>query len=178
MNPKSKRIAIVILVALMGTVLAGCKPSRPDRYSHVKILIDYQDKGTTLSTFVRNRDNRGYRDRYWYYDWSTDECSSAPNNPPVPVGAFVSSVSFTSACRRHDFGYRNLKRLQAEYNRENAPNRPHYWSDGHRHQVDNTLLRDMRTSCRGRFGKYSPYRASCYAVSELYYYGVTRFGGW
>lgn len=34
-------------------------------------------------------------------DWSSDSCSSSPNNP--------FGFPFDPACQRHDFGYRNYK---------------------------------------------------------------------
>ena len=63
-------------------------------------------------------------------DWSTDECSA-----PV-IGSSGASFDFTEACLRHDFGYRNYRRLGIFEERKAL--------------VDERFLADMRAHCATR----------------------------
>jgi Prokaryotic phospholipase A2 len=80
-----------------------------------------------LDTFLAYR---GSPDRDPRLDWSTDECSA-----PV-VGSTGASFDFTEACLRHDFGYRNYRRLGLFEQRKGL--------------VDDRFLGDMRAHCETR----------------------------
>jgi hypothetical protein len=90
-------------------------------------------------------------------DWSSDGCSA-----PV-VGGTGASFDFTESCRRHDFGYRNLKRLDGG----------RHWSEEMRRRVDEQFRDDMRASCTGSLTK----RARCAGWSEIFYRSVRIFSG-
>ena len=64
--------------------------------SYVMFDIDF-------TTFTREKFS--LKRAYPHLDWTTDGCSA-----PV-VGNEGRSFNFTQACVRHDFGYRNFKRL-------------------------------------------------------------------
>jgi hypothetical protein len=111
---------------------------------------------TTLSTFVAT----AKRPPDTWFDWSTDYCSA-----PL-VGSTGLSFDFTNACRRHDFGYRNLKLIEQRYGDD-------AWNSASRKRVDQTFLADMRSHCAGRAFTL---RAQCYTWAQTFY-GAVRLGG-
>lgn len=98
-----------------------------------------------------------------WFDWSTDFCSA-----PL-VGNTGRSFNFTSSCRRHDFGYRNLQLLERRYGTGST-----YWNSSSRKRVDQRLLADMRNHCFGRPWYDEP---TCLAWAETFYAAVRTFGG-
>lgn len=86
-------------------------------------------------------------------DWSTDECSA-----PV-VGNTGLSFDFTNACIRHDFGYRNYRRLGI-FPQNKA-------------KVDSQFLADMKAHCATRTIFL---QGSCYRWAYTYYRAVREFG--
>ena len=112
-----------------------------------------------------------------WLDVSTDWCSA-----PL-VGSTGRSFDFRAACRRHDFGYRNLKLLDARYSCAgrtpgricSAPGRSGtYWTSTSRRRVDQQFLTDMRSHCRARPWHES---ATCLGWAETFYNAVRAFGG-
>ncbi|MFI0423130.1 phospholipase [Spongiactinospora sp. 9N601] len=87
----------------------------------------------------------------YQFDWSTDLCSSSPDQP---LG-----FDFRTPCRRHDFGYRNYKLV----NRFPA-NKP---------RVDDAFYFDMKQVCAGYSG--IP-KATCDGLAWTYYQAVREFG--
>ena len=109
----------------------------------------------SLATFLAaaaspNRDSR--------LDWSSDGCSA-----PV-VESTGRTFDFTEACRRHDFGYRNIAKL------ENGRR----WDAGMRAKVDAVFRRDMRAHCAKR---PAVARVACRTWAEVYYRVVRARGG-
>ena len=104
-----------------------------------------------LEAFQEYKDSADHDPRM---DYSDDNCSA-----PV-LGSSGPGFDFTVACERHDFGYRNSKRLGVfgEYKT---------W-------IDAIFLRDMRATCDAAsiVG-----RGQCRAMAELYYAGVRAGGG-
>jgi len=85
------------------------------------------------------------------FDWSTDLCSSSPDQP---LG-----FDFRMPCRRHDFGYRNYKAVG-----QFPANKSH---------IDDSFYFDMRQVCAG----YSTIpRATCNSLAWTYYQAVREFG--
>ena len=60
-------------------------------------------------------------------DYSDDGCSA-------PMGSSAPWFDFREACERHDFGYRNAKRLGL--------------FDGYKRRIDAIFARDMYDACR------------------------------
>ena len=96
-----------------------------------------------------------------WFDWSTDFCSA-----PL-VGNTGRSFNFTNACRRHDFGYRNLHLLDRRY-------ASGYWNIINRKRVDQQFLTDMRAHCWSRPWYDEP---TCLAWAETFYAAVRLAGG-
>ncbi|MFG3422068.1 phospholipase [Micromonospora sp. NPDC047730] len=85
------------------------------------------------------------------FDWSTDYCSSSPDNP---LG-----FNFTLSCYRHDFGYRNYKAMgQFSANKS---------------RLDSAFYEDLKRVC----ATYSTVvRPACYSLAWTYYQAVSAFG--
>lgn len=107
---------------------------------------------------------------YWF-DMSTDFCSSSPD-----TGLYF---DFKAACTRHDFGWRNLKKLDRHWNcAGSAANKPcgtnglpvgqlgGYWKLSNRLIVNNQFKADMYSHCATRSILYRP---ACYDTADLYY---------
>ncbi|GAA3690251.1 phospholipase [Nonomuraea antimicrobica] len=85
------------------------------------------------------------------FDWSTDLCSSSPDQP---LG-----FDFRTSCRRHDFGYRNYKAVsQFPANKD---------------RIDDAFYFDMRQVCAGYSG--IP-KSTCDGLAWTYYQAVRQFG--
>jgi hypothetical protein len=85
------------------------------------------------------------------FDWSTDYCSSSPDNP---LG-----FDFRNACWHHDFGYRNYKDIG-----QFSANKP---------RVDDTFYADLKRACAAYA---SVVRPACYSLAWTYYQAVSIFG--
>ena len=107
-------------------------------------------QSSSLEDFLAYRDSAA---RDASLDWTTDGCS-APG-----VGGTGVSFDFQDACLRHDFGYRNYKRLGLFGERKAA--------------VDRRFLRDMKDHCATRSVLLRP---SCYRWAYTFYGGVSAFG--
>ncbi|MFJ8648211.1 phospholipase [Streptomyces sp. NPDC093546] len=89
--------------------------------------------------------------RAYAFDWTTDYCSGAPENP---LG-----FPFKDACARHDFGYRNYKAAGAF-----PANKP---------RLDKAFHADMNRVC----ATYSAsLRTRCQGVAWIYYQAVVVGG--
>jgi hypothetical protein len=85
------------------------------------------------------------------FDWSTDYCSSSPDNP---LG-----FPFDISCWHHDFGYRNYKAMGTF-----AANKS---------RLDDTLYADLKRVCAGYSGASA---TACNALAWTYYQAVKLFG--
>ncbi|MEV6374595.1 phospholipase [Micromonospora musae] len=85
------------------------------------------------------------------FDWSTDYCSSSPDNP---LG-----FSFELSCYRHDFGYRNYKAMgQFPANKS---------------RLDNAFYSDLKRVCATYNAVVRP---ACLSLAWTYYQAVSIFG--
>ncbi|GIH11272.1 hypothetical protein Rhe02_93390 [Rhizocola hellebori] len=84
-------------------------------------------------------------------NWSTDYCSSSPDNP---LG-----FDFALSCYRHDFGYRNFKEMgQFSANKS---------------RLDSAFYEDLKRRC----SRYNwAVRPACYSLAWTYYQAVSIFG--
>lgn len=96
-------------------------------------------------------------------DWSTDYCSA-----PL-VGNTGWSFDFHGPCRRHDFGYRNLRLLERRYGTGGT-----YWNSTNRKRVDDRFYADMLNHCATRAWWL---RASCRNWARTFYLAVRVAGG-
>ena len=85
------------------------------------------------------------------FDWSTDGCSSSPDQP---LG-----FDFRLSCHRHDFGYRNFKKLSV--------------FPANKSRVDNAFYADLKAVC----AHYkAPAKQTCLSLAWTYYQAVVAFG--
>lgn len=86
------------------------------------------------------------------FDWESDGCSCSPDD----IGKF----DFLPSCKRHDFGYRNMKKLNR-------------FNEATRKRVDDNLRDDLYNLCN-TFGVLD--KLKCRGIAELYYASVRNFG--
>jgi hypothetical protein len=111
-----------------------------------------------LAQFVRDR----FLGDRWF-DWTHDGCSA-----PV-LGSTGRAYDFLQPCMRHDFGYRNLKRLEHRYGAGHT-----YWNATNRRRVDQQFLADMKAHCTRRSWLL---RISCFVSAYTYYTAVRSVAG-
>lgn len=100
-----------------------------------------------------------YGDPGWF-NWKSDECS-VPYLPKGGNGPF----NFEWPCRRHDFGYRNLKRGESRYPGHNM------WNKKNKAVADRQFRDDLYLHCNLHFpGKR---HAACIALAVTYHYAVS-----
>lgn len=109
---------------------------------------------TSLPAFVASADSPTHDVRL---EWSTDGCSA-----PV-VQSTGRSFDFYNACRRHDFGYRNMSRFKDG----------RVWNAKLRLRIDGQFRKDARASCTS---KLRLTKMQCLAWAETYYRAVRSFG--
>jgi len=157
------RLAVLVAVtsfltvaspASAGPIVLATHSASADAAYVQRMLYD-----TSMSGFLRAATVTGDR----WFDWSTDLCSA-----PL-VGSTGLSFDFTRPCRRHDFGYRNLRLLERRYRTGGS-----YWNATNRRRVDQQFLADMKAHCRTRSWLLQP---SCLAWAETYYTAVRIAGG-
>ncbi|MET8149293.1 phospholipase [Actinoplanes sp. NPDC049668] len=85
------------------------------------------------------------------FDWSTDLCSSSPDNP---LG-----FAFENSCWHHDFGYRNYKAIGA--------------FPANKARVDDTFYADLKRVCATYNAVVRP---ACLSLAWTYYQAVSIFG--
>ncbi len=85
------------------------------------------------------------------FDWSTDYCSSSPDNP--------FGFPFSMSCARHDFGYRNYKALGA--------------FSANKSRLDSAFHEDLKRVCAGYGGAK---KSACNSTAWTYYQAVRSFG--
>jgi hypothetical protein len=157
-------VAVTSILTVSSPVSAG--PPAPSRGVQVTVHTGSGDLATVETLMYRSSmpaflAAAGHPDPW--FDWSTDYCSA-----PL-VGSTGRSFDFRSACRRHDFGYRNLHLLERRYGTGST-----YWNSTSRRRVDQQLLADMKNHCAGR-----PWydQLTCVAWAETFYAAVRLAGG-
>ena len=141
-------VAIVSFVVALTPAVAAAEEAPSDLELVTRIVFDLD-----LPTFTRSRGR--LRREHPHLDWTTDGCSA-----PV-VGGTGRSFDFRHACIRHDFGYRNYKRLGV-------------FDTATRLALDERFRTDMDESCASR---RRTYKVRCVAWAELYYAAVRATGG-
>lgn len=152
------RRVIGVLVCCLATIAPGWASGyTPHQLTRLDTLVF----ATPLATFVQLTRRHGDADNV--FDWSTDFCSA-----PL-IGNSGRTFDFTSACRRHDFAYRNYKRADAV----RSP-RGSMWNATVRQRIDSLFRREMTDLCVTRpLGD----RPSCLIWAEIFYRAVRVAGG-
>ena len=128
----------------------------PDQLDDVSALIS----ATLLPDWTAQKHDAGYTSNRCWHDWDSDDCS-APG-----LGSSGISYDFIHPCHRHDFGYRNFKRLETETTED-------IWNAANKFATDDAFLGDMREHCSSRPWYLKP---QCLGWAQAYYYAVRAFG--
>lgn len=139
-----------LLLSLVGLV-GLAQPAAAAPADKPAVLASFtQTSASSYATFFAARGNQGAWAAYGF-DWSTDTCSSSPDNP---LG-----FPFANSCIRHDFGYRNYKAIGA--------------FSANKARLDSMLLADLERVC----ARYSGVtKAACDSLAHTYYEAVHVFG--
>ncbi|SDG32363.1 phospholipase A2 [Lentzea fradiae] len=138
---KTLRSAFVGAAATLSLLFTVAPASAVDV---VAVTDDYL-YSKSLSQFTTLRAQQPYAGQL---DWSSDGCSSSPDNP--------FGFTFLPTCHRHDFGYRNYKRQSR-------------FTEANRLRIDNNFKADMYNQCGSNW--------ACKRTADVYYAAVRQFGG-
>jgi hypothetical protein len=141
------------MAVLASILVAACMAASPPPPANVvaeKLVFN-----TSLTKFVQVADSKNRDKRL---TWTTDGCS-------VPVlGSTGRTFDFYNACRRHDFAYRNIGKLDGGK----------WWTPEMRAKVDGVFKKDMLDNCKKR---PKPARTTCSAWAETFYSAVRVYAG-
>ena len=142
--------AAALLISLVGLV-GLAPPAAAVPADKLAVLSSWtQTSSTSYSAWLSARNNQAAWAAYEFI-WSTDYCSSSPDNP---LG-----FNFQLSCARHDFGYRNYKAVGL--------------FSSNKARVDSAFYEDMKRKC----ATYNfAVRPACYSLAWTYYQAVAAFG--
>jgi hypothetical protein len=152
------RLAVLVAVTSVLTVVSPAFAGRPHTEASDWAFVRYELWDTPLPAFIAATTHPDP-----WFDWSTDGCSA-----PL-LGGHGFAYDFRAPCRRHDFGYRNMRRLEQRYGTGRT-----YWNATNRAKIDRQFLTDMRSTCHHRIAIVRPI---CSMWAVVYYLGVRRMGG-
>lgn len=137
-------LALVTVVATAGAADAA-PADKP------QVLASWtRTSASSYTTWAAARADRTKWSAY-AFDWSTDYCSSSPDNP--------FGFPFSMSCARHDFGYRNYKAAGA--------------FSANKSRLDSAFYEDLKGVC-AKYG--SGTKAACDSTAWTYYQAVKAFG--
>jgi hypothetical protein len=143
--PLAATVLALPTVLLMSTQAAAAPADKP------QVLSAWtQESAASYNSWVAARGNQGAWSAYGF-DWSTDYCSSSPDNP--------FGFPFQTSCARHDFGYRNYK-AAGQF-------------DANKARIDLAFYADLKRVCAAYSGAK---KSSCNATAWTYYHAVDIFG--
>jgi hypothetical protein len=143
-----RRFLLVLLLSVAALIPAGVAHAAD---SKATVLSNWsQPTAASYNAWNAARANRAPWASYGF-DWSTDYCSSSPDNP---LG-----FKFDMPCWHHDFGYRNYKAIGA--------------FSANKSRIDSTFYADLQRVC-STYGTAT--RAACNSLAWTYYQAVKVFG--
>ncbi|MEW2414987.1 phospholipase [Streptomyces sp. NPDC046866] len=146
-----RRLAPVLASAAAAGVLVFAAPASAVPADKPRVLSTWtQTSASSYGAWVAARGNQAKWAAYGF-DWSTDHCSSSPDNP--------FGFPFRTSCARHDFGYRNYKAAGT--------------FPAHKSRLDDALYADLRRVCSAYSGAK---KTSCDSTAWTYYQAVKAFG--
>ena len=138
-----------VISLLFAASLVATSPPEPQVIAHSLVFE------TSLKKFLSLADSDRKDSRL---DWNTDGCSA-----PI-TGSTGVWFDFYNACRRHDFAYRNLGKIDGGK----------WWTSQMRARVDSVFKKDMLANCATRSSWTRP---MCNALAETYYRAVRIHAG-
>ncbi|GAA0469427.1 hypothetical protein Ade02nite_32370 [Paractinoplanes deccanensis] len=143
-----RRTLVVLLLTLAALIPAGVAQAADSKATVLSTWT--QPTATSFNAWNAARTNRDPWASYGF-DWSTDYCSSSPDNP---LG-----FAFDIPCWHHDFGYRNYKAIGT--------------FSANKSRIDDTFYADLQRVC----ATYSSaVRPACTSLAWTYYQAVRLFG--
>ncbi len=138
-------VAAVSAVTLVTSPASAAPADKP------QVLASWtQTSATSYNAWNSARQNQGAWAAYGF-DWSTDYCSSSPDNP--------FGFPFQNSCARQDFGYRNYKKAGTF-----SANKP---------RLDSAFHEDLKRVCNRYSGDQ---KTACDGTAWTYYQAVKQFG--
>ncbi|GAA1411118.1 phospholipase [Catellatospora coxensis] len=140
--PAAAMIAVLAIASPAAAVTPAEKLSVMSSWSQTSV--------SSYNAWNSARQNQGAWAAY-AFDWSTDYCSSSPDNP---LG-----FDFKLSCHRHDFNYRNYKAM-GQFSANKA-------------RIDSAFYEDLKRKC----ATYNVVvRPACTSLAWTYYQAVKQFG--
>ncbi|MEU1809544.1 phospholipase [Micromonospora sp. WMMD1076] len=151
----SRRLATTLAAATLAlfTMLGLATPATAavSTQQKLSVLTSWtQTSASSYNAWNSARLNRAPWSGYGF-DWSTDYCSSSPDNP---IG-----FNFKLSCYRHDFGYRNHKAMGV--------------FSANKSRLDSAFYEDLKRVCATYNAAVRP---ACYSLAWTYYQAVSVFG--
>ncbi|MFJ3498609.1 phospholipase [Streptomyces sp. NPDC086091] len=135
----------------LGTVVATATTAGAAPADKPQVLANWtQTSASSYNQWASARANQGSWSAYGF-DWSTDYCSSSPDNP--------FGFPFQNSCARHDFGYRNYKAIGT--------------FSANKARIDSAFYEDLKRVCNGYSGAT---KTACNSTAWTYYQAVRIFG--
>ncbi|MFE0671958.1 phospholipase [Streptomyces sp. NPDC058867] len=133
------------------TVVATASASSAAPADKPQVLSSWtQTSASSYNAWAAARANQGAWSAYGF-DWSTDYCSSSPDNP--------FGFPFSNSCARHDFGYRNYKAAGT--------------FSANKSRLDSAFYEDLKRVCNNYSGAT---KTACTSTAWTYYQAVRAFG--
>ncbi|NEA98639.1 phospholipase [Streptomyces sp. SID13726] len=148
-----RRLATALSASALAlvTVVATAAAADAAPADKPQVLADWtQTSASSYNAWTAARANQTAWSAY-AFDWSTDYCSSSPDNP--------FGFPFAASCARHDFGYRNYKAAGA--------------FDANKSRLDSAFYEDLKRVCATYSGGT---KTSCDGTAWTYYQAVKAFG--
>ncbi|GAA3868497.1 phospholipase [Streptomyces sedi] len=139
------------LALSLGAVAVAASPAAAAPADKPQVLSSWtQTSASSYNAWLSARNNQGSWASYGF-DWSTDLCSSSPDNP--------FGFPFSLSCARHDFGYRNYKAAGT--------------FDANKTRLDNAFYQDLLRVCDRYSGAQ---HTACDGTAWTYYQAVKLLG--
>ncbi|MGW7634899.1 phospholipase [Streptomyces decoyicus] len=136
-------------------VTAQAGPSKQAKYQRLYQLT--RSTTTSVKDWRRTRELAQSGVDRWGFIWSTDWCTKLADKP----GGF----NFKLSCARHDFGYRNYKKMMGK---------EAFRHSKHERRVDKAFLFDMNNQCAVQPHKTDAERRQCRKTAKAYYDRVSN----
>ena len=135
----------------LGAVVALATPAAAVPADKAQVLASWtQTSESSYNAWLSAYNNKSAWAAY-EFDWSTDYCSSSPDNP--------FGFPFKLSCARHDFGYRNYKAMGT--------------FDANKSRLDDAFYADLKRVCAGYSGAT---KTACDSTAWTYYQAVRNLG--
>ncbi|KUJ70230.1 hypothetical protein ACZ90_04835 [Streptomyces albus subsp. albus] len=150
MRRLTRSLAATAITAAAATMVLT-SPAEAAPADKAQVLSSWtQTSSSSYNAWVSARNDQGSWSAY-QFDWSTDYCSSSPDNP--------FGFPFQTSCARHDFGYRNYKAMGT--------------FSANKSRLDSAFYEDLKRVCNRYSGAT---KSSCNATAWTYYQAVSIFG--